>query len=58
MGLRTDTLNSYLSERGAFPFSLDGDGLSPSLKYLIDVFLAELGALVFLVHQRSVRSFL
>lgn len=47
----------YLSKRGSFPFSLDGDGLSSSLKYLIDVFLAELGALVFFVHQRSVCSF-
>lgn len=46
-----------LSECGAFPFRLDGDGLSSSLKDLIDVFLAELGALVLFVHQGAVRTF-
>lgn len=40
----------YLGERGPFPLRLDGDGLSSPLKYLIDVFLAELGALIFFVH--------
>lgn len=47
---------SHLCERGPLPLRLDGDGLSAPLKYLIDVFLAELGALVFFVHQSSVRA--
>lgn len=48
-GVSSDCLG-YLSEGGAFAFRLDGDRLGSPLQDLIDVFLAELGALVFFIH--------
>lgn len=42
--------NFHLSERGAFPFRLDGDCLSSPLKYLINVFFTKFGALIFFIH--------
>lgn len=48
----------YLCKSRSFALRLDGDGLSSSLKDLINVFLTELGSLVFFIHQGSIRSLL
>lgn len=44
----------YLSKCGALSLRLDSDGLCASLKNLVNVFLAEFGAFVFLIHQGTI----
>lgn len=47
-----------LGKSGSFALRLDGDGLSSPLKDLVNVFLTELGTLVFFIHQSSIGSLL
>lgn len=47
-------VGAHLSKRGAFALGLDGDGVGPPEQDLIDVFFAELGALVLLIHECTV----
>lgn len=47
--------SSYLREGGTLALRLDGDGVGSPLQDLVDVLLAELGAFILLIHQRSVR---
>lgn len=51
------SVTGYLGKGRSPSLRLDGDGLGPALKDLVDVLLTELGPLILIVHQSSIRPF-
>lgn len=54
--LQKKTKKKHLGKSRPPSLWLDGDSFGSALQDLVDIFLTELGTLIFLVHERAVRA--